>query len=261
MKNINVKDKVVIITGASGFIGKSLANEFANCGAKVIIADIDDIRGEAAAREIRDKGLFAEYIHYDQREEKSVNDAVLYVKNKFGRIDVMINNAGVNIPQDCRRPINEFMDEKFLWMMDVDFYGLIRSLKAVLPVMKEQGCGSIINTTSVNSYVPLRMQCAFPAAKNAANILTKSVAAEYAPFNIRVNAIAPGSTPMTDGSWQAIMHDDQNVELIKHIPMKRQALVDEMAGICLYFATDELSSYTTGQIVCVDGGWTIAQNF
>lgn len=66
---------------------------------------------------------------------------------------------------------------------------------------------------------------------------------------------------MTDGSWEAIMHNDQYEQLIRHIPMKRQALVDEMAGICLYFATDELSSYTTGQIVCVDGGWTIAMNF
>lgn len=261
MKKIDVKDKVVVITGASGFIGGSLAEEFAKCEAKVVVADIGDEKGEAKAKSLREAGHEAIFVHFDQRDEKCVEMAFEEVVKRYGKIDVLINNAGVNIPQDCRRPIDEFMDDKFKWMMDVDLHGLIRCCRAVIPYMLEKRKGCIINTTSVNSTVPLRMQCAFPAAKNAANIITRTLAAEYAEFGIRVNAIAPGSTPMTDGSWEAIMHNDQNEQLIRHIPMKRQALVDEMAGICLYFATDELSSYTTGQIVCVDGGWTIAMNF
>lgn len=261
MKKIDVKDKVVIITGASGFIGRSLSWEFAKCGARVVLADIGDECGERTAQEIRDAGYDATYIHFDQRDMSCVEGAFKQIFEKYGAIDVLINNAGVNIPQDCRRRITEFMDDKFEWMIDVDMHGLIRCCKAVLPYMLKQGKGSIINTTSVNGQVPLRMQCAFPAAKNAANIITRTLATEYAQYGIRVNAIAPGSTPMTDGSWEAIMHNDQNAQLIKHIPMGRQAMVDELAGICLYFATDELSSYTTGQIVCVDGGWTVGMNF
>ena len=209
MKQINVKDKVVIVTGASGFIGGSLADEFAKCGAKVIVADIVDEKGEEKAKSIRDAGHEAIYVHFDQRDEACIEKAFKEVVDRYGKIDVLINNAGVNIPQDCRRTIDEFMDDKFMWMMDVDLHGLIRCCRAVIPYMLKQGKGSIINTTSVNSKVPLRMQCAFPAAKNAANIITRTLAAEYAEFGIRVNAIAPGSTPMTDGSWEAIMHNDQ----------------------------------------------------
>ena len=135
MKKIDVKDKVVIVTGASGFIGRSLSWEFAKCGAKVVLADIGDERGEQTAEQIRAEGYEAIYVHFDQTDMSCIESAFKQVFEKYGSIDVLINNAGVNIPQDCRRKITDFMDDKFEWMIDVDMHGLIRCCKAVLPYM------------------------------------------------------------------------------------------------------------------------------
>lgn len=259
--NINVKDKVAIITGASGLIGGAFADAFAEHGAIVIIANRSDELGIAKAKELTDKGGRAYFYHFDQTDNDNILDVFAKVKERFGRIDIMMNNAGVNIPQSCRKPVKDFLDDKFEWMIDVDLHGLIRCCKGVIPYMLEQGGGCIINTTSVNGTIPLRNQCAFPGAKSAANGVTRALACEYGDKGIRVNAIAPGSTPLVSEAWSKVMSKEQDQTIIRHIPMARQALAKEMAGTALWLASDELSGYVTGQIVNVDGGWTVGINF
>lgn len=259
--NINVENKVVIVTGASGYIGGAFTDAFAQHNAIVIVADIRDELGEAKAEELRSKGARAYYYHFDQQDNANVLDVFSKVRERFGSIDVMMNNAGVNIPQSCRRTVKDFFDDKFEWMIDVDLHGLVRCCRGVIPYMLEQGGGCIINTSSANSTIPLRNQCAFPASKSAVNGITRALACEYADKGIRVNAIAPGSTPLVSKEWSKIMSSEQDRIINHHIPMGRQALREEMAGAALWLASNELSSYVTGQVIYVDGGWTVGINF
>lgn len=254
--DISVKGKTVVITGAAGLIGGAMAKAFASHGAYVAVCDIDQAKCDAKAEELRALGGEADGYAMDQTSQDSVNSAIERIMAKRGRIDILMNNAGVNIPQSCRRVVRDFMDDKFEWMIDVDLHGMLRCCKAVLPIMIEQKCGCIINTSSVNSRIPLRNQCAFPSAKNAVNAATKALAIEYGDKGIRVNAIAPGSTPLESAAWSQVMSSEQDRVIREHIPMKRQAKADEIAAAALYLASDELASYCTGQVLAVDGGWT-----
>ncbi len=258
---INVKDKVTIITGSAGLIGSAFADAFAAHEAIVIIADVSDEAGIEKAKELTDKGYRAYFYHFDQTDYDCVSDVFAKVKERFGRIDILMNNAGVNIPNKYRKVIKDYYDEKFEWVLDVDLNGLVRCCKAVIPYMLEQGGGCIINTSSVNSDVPMRNQCGFPAAKSAVNGLTRALACEYGDKGIRVNAIAPGSTPLENGAWKGFMTSEQDKAICEHISMGRQAVKEEMAGTALWLASDELSGYVTGQIIKVDGGWNVGINF
>lgn len=254
--DISVKDKTVVITGATGLIGGAMAKAFAEHGAYVAVCDLNQEKCDEKAAYLRSLGGNADGYAMDQRSAESVNSAVAKIVEKRGGIDVLMNNAGVNIPQDCRRIVRDFMDDKFEWMIDVDLHGMLRCCQAVIPVMLKQNGGCIINTSSVNSRIPLRNQCAFPAAKNGVNAATKALAIEYGQYGIRVSAIAPGSTPLDSAQWSKVMSSEQDRIIRDHIPMKRQAKADEIAAAALYLASDELAGYCTGQVLAVDGGWT-----
>lgn len=257
--NISVKEKVIVVTGATGLIGGAMAKAFAEHGAFVAVCDLNKEKCDEKAKEL---GNNAKGFVMDQRSRESVDNAFKAIFEAYGRIDVLMNNAGVNIPQEARRVIRDFLDDKFEWMIDVDLHGMLRCTKAVLPYMIEQKSGCIINTSSVNSTVPLRNQCAFPAAKNGVNAATKALAMEYAEYGIRVNAIAPGSTPFENNAeWSKVMSSEQDRIIIEHIPLGRQAKAKEIAAAGLYLASEELASYCTGQIIAVDGGWTAGITF
>ena len=260
----DLKGRVAIITGAAGMIGGAAATLLAACGAIIAIWDIKDEQGAAKVCEINDAGGKARYYHVDVTDRPAMEAGIKQVIEDFGRIDILHANAGSNFGN--RKPLTEFDPAKFDINIDLNLNGgTVYLTRLVLPHMIAQGGGSIIFTSSVCGVTGLRLQCGFVASKFAICALTRSLALEYAKYNIRVNTLAPGSLPSPDAKrnflWDTCDFEDfdKNFEdpttILYDIPARRPAYPSDMAGIILYFASDD-ALYTTGQVVCVDGGWT-----
>lgn len=244
---INFKDKTVVVTGAAGGLGKAMVEAFAESGANVVACDI---RGCVEYADGRDNILG---LDFDLTDREAVKAAVETVKNTYGKIDVLVNNAGINVGPDQRNTLENFSDEWWDKIQDVDLGGVYNLSKAVIPAMGEDG-GSIINISSVVGINPLRNQCSFAAAKAGVNNLSRAMALELAPKKIRVNVVAPGSVgiAVTNELWK----DDKVMQgLLAHIPMSRQAIPREIADAVMFLASDK-ATYITGAILPVDGGWT-----
>jgi NAD(P)-dependent dehydrogenase (short-subunit alcohol dehydrogenase family) len=176
----------------------------------------------------------------------------------FGRLDILVNNAGVNTLK-YRVPIDEFPRHEWDRLLSVDLTGLYQVSHAAAKIMRRQQSGRIVNIASVAGLVPLRLQCAFVAAKAGVINLTKSMALELGPAGILVNAIAPGSI-LTDGTRQLFYGEDGKFrdaveKMIAHVPLGRPGSVDEIAVAALFLAAPD-NSYLTGHVLTVDGGWT-----
>jgi NAD(P)-dependent dehydrogenase (short-subunit alcohol dehydrogenase family) len=186
-----------------------------------------------------------------------IEAAVAEIVDRCGRIDILVNNAGVNTLQH-RVPIDEFPREEWDRLLNVDLNGVFEMSRAVVPVMRRQGSGRIVNIGSVVGQVPFRLQCAFNAAKAGVIHLTKAMALELAPDGILVNALCPGSV-MTDGTKQ-LFYDkdgrfhDKMQRMLDHVPLGRPADVDEIA-VGVLFLVDPENSYMTGHVLTMDGGW------
>jgi NAD(P)-dependent dehydrogenase (short-subunit alcohol dehydrogenase family) len=194
----------------------------------------------------------------DVTDEHQVRAVTNEVVDQFGRIDILVNNAGVNTLAH-RVPIDQFPQEEWDRIVGVDLTGLYIVSKAVVPVMRSQGSGRVINIASVVGLVPLRLQSAFVAAKAAVINVTKSMAIELGEEGILVNAIAPGSI-LTEGTKQLFYGDDGKFKdsasrLLEHIPLGRPGTTEEVAHAALFLAAPE-ASYLNGAILTVDGGWT-----
>jgi 3-oxoacyl-[acyl-carrier protein] reductase len=177
----------------------------------------------------------------------------------FGRIDILVNNAGIGVRAADRKTVDEFPVEAWEEMLRIDLTGVFRVSRAVIPQMKARKSGRVINIASVLGLVPMRLQSSYVAAKAGVVNLTRSMALELAPFGILVNGIAPGSTA-TEG-WQRWIKDarseelDLHARLLSHIPLGRPATTQEIADGALFLAAPA-SSYITGHILAIDGGWT-----
>src|SRR5512135_1156557 len=186
--------KVAFITGGGGGIGRATAERFAEEGAKVVIAEIDDARGKAAEESARAKGKNAGgdalFIHCDVREKASVEAAMAETVKRFGKLTILHNNAGGSSPQDG--PVTEVSEDEFWRVIKLDLYGTFLCSKLGIPHMIKAGGGSIINMSSIVALKALPGRDCYTAAKGAIAALTRSMAVEYAPQKIRVNAIAPG---------------------------------------------------------------------
>ncbi len=250
---VNLDGQVAIVTGAARGIGQAIADAFAQNGATVIYTDVDS---EELQKTARLHGGVA--MTMDVTKESQIDATLDRVLDEYGRLDITVNNAGVNTLQH-RVTIDEFPKEEWDRILDVDLNGLFLVSKASARYMKQQKSGRIINISSVAGLVPLRLQCAFVAAKAAVVNLTRAMALELAPDGILVNAVAPGST-LTEGTKRLFYGEDgassENVRrLLDHIPLGRPAHVEEIAQAVL-FLSDPANSYMTGQVLVVDGGWT-----
>ena len=256
---VDLKDKVVVVTGAAGGIGKSCAKVMLENGAKVIIADITDEQGQRSAEELSSYGS-CEFIYMDVTSEKSIEELIDKVVGEFGRIDIFVNNAGINVASDRRANIDSFPRDIWESILAVDLTGVFNCSKAVSKLMIKQQYGRIINIGSVFGNVPARKQIAFVAAKGGMHNMTKAMAMELAPFGITVNCVAPGST-VTEGTKKLFYGEDDPVQadlakrMISHIPLGRPGDVEDVAYAVLFLASNE-SKYITGHILTVDGGWT-----
>lgn len=256
---VQLEKKVVVITGAAGGLGSQMARSFAEEGAIVIASDLHG--AEAVAEEIQKAGGTCYSYAFDITNRASVNEKMAEIAEKHGKIDVLVNNAGINVGPNDRKDVSEFSGKWWDAINAVDLTGTFNCSQAALRNMNPAG-GNIINISSIGGIVPLRDQCAFAAAKGGVVNLTKAMAIELAPKNIRVNCIAPGSVgiEITNTLWQ----DDERMRgLLAHIPMGRQATPTDIANAVVFIASP-LAAYITGAILPVDGGWIaggFARNF
>ena len=247
---MNVKDKVVLITGSSRGIGNAIAREFACNGAKVVVCGsrienaLDAVENMKKELDLEDDYLLPMGIN--MRDSSDIKRVVQEVISKWGRIDVLINNAGIT----SNVSLLDSTDEQFKEMFDINFFGVVSLTREVVKYMKNIG-GSIINTSSMVGTYGGRNQSAYSSSKFAINGLTKSLAKELGMYNIRVNAVSPGVVG-TDMVRENVS-EEMKAGLLRMTPLNKMADPKDLAGIYLYLASDA-SNFTTGQIIGVDGG-------
>lgn len=255
--NINLSNKIAIITGAAQGIGKACAQKMLENGATVVIADIKEDEGNKTVAEFSTLGTCS-FVPLNIVSEDSVSSLVEYAVKQFGRIDILVNNAGVNVsgdPKD-RTEIDKFTSENWRRLLDVNLTGTFLCSRAVARVMIQQKSGRIVNIGSTFGTVAARKQIAFVAAKAGVHNMTKAMALELGPYGINVNGVAPGSIPVKgalfvgkDAAWSALEQ-----RMLSHIPLGRFGTTEEVAD-AVVFLVSEGSNYITGHILAVDGGW------
>jgi len=256
---IDFKNKTVVITGGAGGLGVAMVRCFASSGATVALCDLKG--AHAAADILRQEGMSVVGYEFDITNREAVKTAMAQIaKEHGGRIDILINNAGINVGADERKHVDSFSDAWWDAILEVDLDGTYNCTKLAVPYMKEGS--AIVNISSIVGMVPLRNQCAFTAAKAAVINFTKAIAMELAPQGIRANAVCPGTIgiAITQKLWEK---DSAMQGLLSHIPMGRQGGPEEIANATAFLASDA-ASYITGAVLPVDGGWTCggyARNF
>jgi len=259
-----VKGKVAIITGGAGDLGGATALLLAKEGAKVVVTDIDDTKGKDVVEQIRREGGEAIYVSHDVTSENNWKEVIEKTFSKFGRLDVLVNNAGVF----SRKAIEDISLEEWRWVMAVNLDGVFLGTKYAIGAMKKTGGGSIINISSVAGLVGMVADTsAYAASKGAVRLFTKSAAIQCSKaghdYNIRVNSLHPGFilTPMLEKAIQTeVESTGRGYEEVRKIreewsPMGRLGTPEDVAWGVLYLASDE-SKYMTGAELVIDGGFT-----
>jgi NAD(P)-dependent dehydrogenase (short-subunit alcohol dehydrogenase family) len=245
---MRLKGKVAIITGAAKGLGEGFARLFAKEGAKVVLTDIDDKNGLKVTDEIVGSGGDAIYIHLDVTQEADWDQAVKKTVETYGTVDVLVNNAGVQ--QTC--PVDQVPTKLWEWIMGVNCTGTFFGTRAVVPIMKKAGKGSIVNISSNAGLSGGTNSVPYHTAKGGVRLMTKATAIECAPFGIRANSIHPGpvDTPM---QAKTLADPVRSKRALDSIPLGRIGQVDEIGYAAVYLASDE-SSFTTGAELVIDGG-------
>ncbi|MEM9358141.1 MAG: SDR family oxidoreductase [Pseudomonadota bacterium] len=248
--------KVAFITGGGGGIGRATAERFAQEGAKVVVAEINEELGEAAAQSAREfaanSGGDAHFIKCDVTETADVQAAFEETVSRYGKLDILHNNAGGSTVQDG--PVTDAPEEEFWRVIKLDLYGTFLCSKYGIREIIKAGGGSVINMSSNVALMALPGRDCYTAAKGGIASMTRSMAAEYAEHNIRVNAIAPSVT-LSD-RVKKLMAASPEVEKIGQSHLLGLGLPIHIAEMAVYLAADE-SAITTGQILSVDSGVTI----
>jgi NAD(P)-dependent dehydrogenase (short-subunit alcohol dehydrogenase family) len=249
-----LEGKVAIVTGAGGGIGEDIARRFAQEGVKVTVADIDECGSERVVDEIREAGGAAQFVRANVAEEADIEQMVDATVEAYGAIHILVNNAGI-----LRfTPIESLTREQWDLVMGVNLTGPAFCCKHVLPYMRRAGGGSIINISSINAVVTAPTFAAYASSKTGLLGLTRSLALELGPENIRVNAILPGyiRTPlfMSDAIRLGEGNPDRFIgQLESHIPLRRIGAPENVAGVALFLASDD-SAYVNGSALGVDAG-------
>lgn len=250
----DLSNTVSLVTGAARGIGQAIADRLASNGSIVYYTDLvlDEVRAAAT------KTPNGRALRLDVTKPGEIAMSLQQIVAEAGKLDILVNNAGVNTMAH-RVTIDQFPREEWDRILAVDLTGLYEMSKAAAAVMRAQRSGRIINIASIAGLVPLRLQCAFVAAKAGVVNLTRAMALELGPHGILVNGIAPGST-LTEGT-RSLFYSDNGLfkeavqRMLDHVPLGRPGTVAEVAVAALFLADPE-NTYMNGHILTVDGGWT-----
>ena len=251
-----VKNKVAIVTGGGLGIGRAVSSLLAREGARVAVTDILDQKGQETAQEIRDAGGAAEYWHLDVSSESEVQAVFAAVANRFGRVDVLVNNAGIS---GVNKPTHEVTEMEWDALMTINVKGVFFCTKHALKYMKAAGGGSIINLSSIYGIVGAGDVPPYHASKGAVRLMTKNDALTYAPDKIRVNSIHPGFiwTPMVERFAASLPGglDVVRKQIDAKHPLGHIGEPDDIGWAVVYLASEE-SKFITGAELVIDGGYT-----
>lgn len=247
---MTLEDKVVVVTGAASGIGRATAQAFSDEGARVVVADVDVARGEAAAAEMRAQGRNADFLAVDMTDPASIDAFAADVLARFGAVDVLVNGAGWG----RTAPFWEGTPEFWSKLVALNFVGPMQLTKALLPAMIERASGCIVNVSSDAGRVGSLGETVYSGAKGGLIAFTKSLAREVARYQINVNCVCPGPT---DTPLMAAVPEKVQEGLKKAIPFRRLAKPSEIADAIVFFASGR-ASYVTGQVLSVSGGLTMA---
>jgi NAD(P)-dependent dehydrogenase (short-subunit alcohol dehydrogenase family) len=249
MKTSSQTNPVVLITGALTGIGRATASAFAQEGARIIVSGRREEEGRKLETELRELGAEAEFIRADVRHEDDVRNLVDQTVQRFGRLDVAVNNAGT---EGKTGPITEQSPESYAATFDTNVLGTLLSLKHELRVMSAQKSGSIVNLSSTFGRVGAPGASLYVASKHAVEGLTKSAALEGAPFGVRVNVVAPGPIE-TEMLSRFAGSDERKASFAAGVPLKRLGRAEEIAEAIVFLASDK-ASFISGSSVPVNGG-------
>ena len=252
---IDLKNKVIVLTGGAGSIGTDAVTIIAENGGRVYFPDCVKEKGEKLEKELKERGLFAEFIYTDVTDDESVKKSVDYILGKEGHIDVMINNVGYNVNADQRKVLPDYDEMWLRRVTNICLDGLYSYSKYVIPEMIKNGGGKIINTGSVTGFrTALKFQAPYNAAKHSIANITRAMALEYGQYGITCNSVIPGSV----ANWQIASvvwgTEEKKNSMCKHIPLGHVGAPADIGNMMLYLCSD-LSDYVNGCMINVDGGW------
>lgn len=242
--------KVALITGASKGLGKAMALALADAGASLALASRDLEKLQAVASEARQRGAVAEAFRADVTDERQIEQLRQDVVARFGRLHILINNAGVNI----RKPVTDFTLDEWQQVLDTNLTGAFLMCRAFVPHLRGQRYGRILNMTSIMSHVALAGRTAYAASKSGLLGFTRALALELAPDKITVNGISPGPFA-TEMNQPLLENPELNREFISRIPLGVWGKVEDIGALAVYLCSEE-AGFITGTDLLIDGGWT-----
>ena len=247
----SLKNQTAVVIGGGGVLGSEMAEGLAKAGANIAIIDPTCRRAVRALKALDPKGVKMLALEIDATLPKELHRAAEEIQNTFGRVDVLINAPGVN----SATPFFEIKEEEWNRILDINLKSMFFSCQVFGKIMIEQGNGgSIINISSVSSGPPLSKVFTYSISKAGVNNLTQFLAREWAPYRVRVNAIAPGFFPAKQN--RRILTKERTEAIFGHTPMGRFGEPEELMGAVLWLASERASSFVTGAIIRVDGGFT-----
>ncbi len=251
----SLSNRVAIVTGAARGLGQALAHGLADAGARVVLGDLNEEGARQTAERIAAGGGQAVATHVDVADPDSCEALVRFAVAAYGRVDVLVNNAGIDIIE----PVGEVTAEAWARVIDVDLRGVLNaSQSAVRQMLAQDGGGSIVSISSIAAIVGIPGLASYSAAKGGVNLLTKVMAVELAPKGIRVNAVAPGYLEnIMEGAKAEHANPATEIRIRARTPLGRRARLSELVGPVVFLASDA-ASYVTGTVLPVDGGYTAA---
>ena len=243
---------MALVTGAGHGIGRAVSHRLAREGAAVVVADLDEAAAEGVSAELRETGLSARAVTTDVRSEASLQDAVAYIEDRLGRLDILVNNAAVfSTIRMTRAGFDEIPVDEWDDLLDTNLRGAWLACRAAVPLMERSDGGSIVNMGSASVFKGATNRVHYVASKAGMIGLTRSLARELGPRDVRVNCVAPGSTlsePSPDDEIRALRE-----AAIASRALKRLEVPDDVVGAVAFFASAD-SAFITGQTLVVDGG-------
>lgn len=249
---MRLENKVAVVTGGGQGIGRGVVKVFAEEGAKVVIADIDAEAGESTMQNFKDQHHDVRFYQTDVSNEEDVKNLIDYTIGEFGQLDILVNNAAINI----RKAVHETTLEEWDNLMGINLTGPFLCSKHAIPEMQKQDTSSIINMVSWHAETTITRLAAYASAKGGLTALTRQMALDYGQHQIRVNAVGPSSvdTPLLQKTFASLENPEKSFEdSLAFNPMGRVGTVDDIAKACLFLASDD-STYVSGQTILVDGG-------